>query len=57
MKKVLNELARIWLAMAIAASISAFAASGVNEGFQDPSPDELKMTAEPLAPGAPAIIL
>ena len=27
------------------------------EGFQPPSPDELKMTGEPLAPGAPAIIL
>jgi len=27
------------------------------EGFQPVSPDELKMTSEPLAPGAPAIIL
>ena len=27
------------------------------EGFQPVSPDELKMTTEPLAPGAPAIIL
>jgi hypothetical protein len=27
------------------------------EGFQPVSPDELKMSAEPLAPGAPAIIL
>ena len=27
------------------------------EGFQPVSPDELKMTDEPLAPGAPAIIL
>jgi hypothetical protein len=26
-------------------------------GFQPPSPEELKMTAEPKAPGAPAIIL
>jgi uncharacterized protein DUF3857 len=26
-------------------------------GFQPPNPDELKMTSEPLAPGAPAIIL
>ncbi|HSS98826.1 MAG TPA: DUF3857 domain-containing protein [Terriglobales bacterium] len=26
-------------------------------GFQPPSPDELKMTSEPQAPGAPAIIL
>jgi hypothetical protein len=27
------------------------------QGFQPVSPDELKMTSEPLAPGAPAIIL
>jgi Domain of Unknown Function with PDB structure (DUF3857) len=27
------------------------------QGFQPPSPEELKMTSEPLAPGAPAIIL
>lgn len=26
-------------------------------GFQPPNPEELKMTSEPLAPGAPAIIL
>ncbi|MFZ1917941.1 MAG: DUF3857 domain-containing protein [Terriglobales bacterium] len=31
------------------------AAAGI--GFQPVSPDELKMTGEPLAPGAPAIIL
>ena len=28
-----------------------------SEGFQPVSPEELKMTSEPLAPGAPAIIL
>src|ERR1700729_2796650 len=28
-----------------------------SEGFQPISPEELKMTSEPLAPGAPAIIL
>jgi hypothetical protein len=28
-----------------------------NQGFQPVSPEELKMTSEPLAPGAPAIIL
>jgi hypothetical protein len=27
------------------------------QGFQPPNPDELKLTSEPLAPGAPAIIL
>lgn len=29
----------------------------LGQGFQPPSPDELKMTGEPLAPGAPAVIL
>jgi hypothetical protein len=33
------------------------AKAGTGEGFQPISPDELKMTSEPLAPGAPAIIL
>ncbi|MFZ0818351.1 MAG: DUF3857 domain-containing protein [Candidatus Sulfotelmatobacter sp.] len=33
--------------------VSVFA----GEGFQPVSPEELKMTSEPLAPGAPAIIL
>lgn len=27
------------------------------QGFQPPDPEELKMTSEPLAPGAPAVIL
>src|SRR5712692_7808119 len=31
--------------------------AGANEGFQPVSPEELKMTSEPQAPGAPAIIL
>src|SRR5581483_4863431 len=41
------------LATAVLSPLSAIA----SVGFQLPSPDELKMTAEPLAPGAPAIIL
>ena len=32
-------------------------ARAFENSFQPPSPDELKMTAEPLAPGAPAVIL
>lgn len=40
---------------AIALSMSLHAHAGV--GFQPVSADELKMTSEPLAPGAPAVIL
>jgi len=36
---------------------SAARASGPAEGFQPVVPEELKMTGEPAAPGAPAIIL
>jgi hypothetical protein len=38
-------------------TLSAFAAPAWCVGFQPVSPDELKMTSEPKAPGAPAIIL
>ncbi len=41
------------LATAVLSPLSAIA----SVGFQLPSPDELKMTSEPLAPGAPAVIL
>src|SRR5271163_146911 len=44
-----------FLIVAIAATALAPAAWGI--GFQPVSQDELKMTAEPKAPGAPAIIL
>ena len=45
-----------WAALVLAAFL--FAAHNVQAiGFQPVSPDELKMTSEPLAPGAPAIIL
>ncbi|MGO9573609.1 MAG: DUF3857 domain-containing protein [Terriglobales bacterium] len=45
-----------WAALGLAAFL--FAAHNVQAiGFQPVSPDELKMTSEPLAPGAPAIIL
>ncbi|HTW57673.1 MAG TPA: DUF3857 domain-containing protein [Terriglobales bacterium] len=46
-------LAAFALLLIAAASIPASA--GI--GFQAPNPDELKMTSEPKAPGAPAIIL
>ena len=41
----------------IAVWIITFAAPAWSIGFQPVSPDELKMTSEPKAPGAPAIIL
>jgi uncharacterized protein DUF3857 len=45
-----------WVAAGLAAFL--FTAQNANAiGFQPVSPDELKMTSEPLAPGAPAIIL
>ena len=44
-----------WLLIAIV--LCGLAAPRAHAGFQPPSPDELKMTSEPLAPGAPAIIL
>jgi hypothetical protein len=45
-----------WLVVGLAAFL--FAAHEVKAiGLQPVSPDELKMTSEPLAPGAPAIIL
>src|ERR1035441_891977 len=45
----------VLVALAFCGLGSSLAAAGV--GFQPASPDELKMTSEPLAPGAPAIIL
>jgi hypothetical protein len=45
-----------WVAAGLA--VCMFAAHETRAiGFQPVSPDELKMTSEPLAPGAPAIIL
>lgn len=54
LRRFLTSLSRLLLlaALSFLPSVSARA-----EGFQPLSPDELKMTAEPLAPGAPAIIL
>jgi Domain of Unknown Function with PDB structure (DUF3857) len=46
-------------AMVVTVGIWLFGAkeAKAGPGFQQVSPDELKMTSEPLAPGAPAIIL
>lgn len=43
--------------IAVAPSLPIPAWASEEFGFQPVSPDELKMTTEPLAPGAPAIIL
>ena len=58
---LIMPLRRIF-AIAIITSLTFLAAPGFRPlvtaiGFQPVSPDELKMTSEPLAPGAPAIIL
>ncbi len=46
------------LGIAVALSpVRVPAASAMGPSFQPPNPDELKMTSEPKAPGAPAIIL
>jgi len=44
-----------WLLVSVV--LCGLAVPSAHAGFQPPSPDELKMTSEPLAPGAPAIIL
>ncbi|WP_263354072.1 DUF3857 domain-containing protein [Acidicapsa acidisoli] len=47
---------RLWLQVAFAAAVLAFPASSWGQ-FQPPTDEELKMTAEPKAPGAAAIYL
>ena len=46
-----------WVAVVFAICMLACLPASAGVGFQPISPDELKMTSEPLAPGAPAIIL
>jgi len=46
-----------WVMVGLAVWILAAQEAKAGVGFQPVSPDELKMTSEPLAPGAPAIIL
>ncbi len=43
----------LFLTMGVFRPLTAFAGLG----FQPPNPEELKMTGEPLAPGAPAVVL
>ena len=54
LRRLSNFLAVMFVVLA-ALTIAPLASAGI--GFQPVSPDELKMTAEPQAPGAPAIIL
>jgi Domain of Unknown Function with PDB structure (DUF3857) len=46
-----------WVVMGLALCVLAAPPARAGVGFQPVSPEELKMTSEPLAPGAPAIIL
>jgi len=48
---------KLALTMAVAVWMLGAREAKAAVGFQPVSPDELKMTSEPLAPGAPAIIL
>jgi len=47
----------LWTPLLVLLFAFCYAVPAQAEGFQPVNPDELKMTAEPLAPGAPAIIL
>jgi hypothetical protein len=46
-----------WVVLGLAVWMWAAQEAKAGVGFQPVSPDELKLTSEPLAPGAPAIIL
>jgi hypothetical protein len=46
-----------WAVVGLAICMLATRTARASIGFQPVSPDEIKMTSEPLAPGAPAIIL
>ena len=46
-----------WVVLGLAVWMLAAQEAKAGIGFQPVSPDEIKMTSEPLAPGAPAIIL
>jgi hypothetical protein len=45
------------LAVLLGIAVSGLRTAQATEGFQPVSPDELKMTSEPKAPGAPAVVL
>ena len=46
-----------WAVVGLAACVLTTVHAKAGVGFQSVSPDELKMTSEPVVPGAPAIIL
>jgi hypothetical protein len=48
---------RLWLCIGVFGAACFFATPAFADGFQAVLPDELKMTSEPQAPGAAAIIL
>ena len=47
----------MWVVVGLAFCMLATRTARAGIGFQPILPDEIKMTSEPLAPGAPAIIL
>ena len=52
-----RSLARAVLLIAMVCGLACTKPAWAGIGFQPVNPDELKMTSEPLAPGAPAVIL
>jgi len=55
-RKDMFRLAK-WAVVGLAACVLTTVHAKAGVGFQSVSPDELKMTSEPVVPGAPAIIL
>jgi len=47
----------VWLRVLIAAAALALPLAGVAQKFQEPTKEELQMTSDPKAPGAPAVFL
>jgi hypothetical protein len=55
--RVSNRRSLVSVCLFLCLAVFAFPRLSLADGFQPVSPDELKMTSEPQAPGAPAIIL
>ncbi|MGP8173122.1 MAG: DUF3857 domain-containing protein [Terracidiphilus sp.] len=47
----------VWLRVSIAAAALTLPLAGVAQKFQEPTKEELQMTSDPKAPGAPAVFL
>ena len=54
---MLSNVSTWWRAGILAVGVLSSTAVGLAQGFLPLSPDDLKMTSEPHAPGAPAVVL